>query len=69
MKKCPFLTRVEILFWKTVVRVMSNPSFAQRCLLAIFRIGSVQPGTAIRLGLAVIGCGMLVGILSGLLGF
>jgi|GEM_PF-4784177 len=69
MKKCQFSTSAEILFWKTVVRVMSNSSFAQGCLLAIFRIGSIQPGSAIRLGLAVIGTGMLVGILSGLLDF
>jgi hypothetical protein len=60
--------RLQVFFWTIVIRIISNSRIAQRCLQQLYQLKDVKAISVIRVSLACLGAGILLGYLLGLVG-
>ena len=61
-------TRIEVYFWSSIIWLISESRFAQRCLQAIYQLKPARQAFSLPVVLACAIIGALLGILLGVFG-
>jgi hypothetical protein len=63
-----FSARLQVFFWTIIIRLISDSRLAQRCLQQLYELKDAKAGSLVKVSLACLGAGILLGYLLGVAG-
>jgi hypothetical protein len=60
--------RLQVFFWTIIIRLISDSRLAQRCLQQLYQLKDAKAASLVKVSLACLGAGILLGYLLGVAG-